>query len=199
MPNSLDDTSRARLAGIRPPRRCPPTPAGSSMTARGAAVASSPKPATAACSARMGRCRVHRFKRRARDRAIHKTMQNKGRVAFSAWRISVVPARPMTDRGGLLLYLIVSESLRRLSWEARKSQPSAAVVRRLRCRLSRSASASFSSATVRHSADVRNMRPPITLQGAVCSRRYESESVQNRTVRALDSRRPNLRRSGTAR
>ena len=45
------------------------------------------------------------------DRAIHKTMQNKGRVAFSAWRISVVPARPMTDRGGLLLYLIVSESL----------------------------------------------------------------------------------------
>ena len=88
---------------------------------------------------------------------------------------------------------------RRLSWEARKSQPSAAVMRRLRCRSSRSASASFSSANVRHSADVRNMRPPITLQGAVCSRRHEGESVQNRTVRALDSRRPNLRRSGTAR
>src|SRR4051812_12864494 len=55
-------------------------------------------------------------------------------------------------------------------------------MKRLRCRSSRPASASFSSATVRHSADVGNMRPP--LRSAVCSWRQDSESGQNRTITA---------------
>jgi hypothetical protein len=42
---------------------------------------------------------------------------------------------------------------RRLSWPARKSQPSAALMRRLRCVLSRPASASLYSAIARHSVD----------------------------------------------
>lgn len=56
------------------------------------------------------------------------------------------------------------------------------VVRRLRFRSSGSASASFSSASVRHSADVKSIRPPITLRGAIHSRWPEGESVPKGTV-----------------